>query len=195
MPIVRKVDDEIRVKVLEALIKPGSIEPNISQIQRYTGLNQATVRASIEFLEKNVMNGYSPRIDMEKMGFGLEVITIYQFDGSDKVKTKKVMDAMGTDPHIFYCYGMAGSTNWNLVTRQMFRDVESYLESVQDYYSRVPEMYELVQDKMVFYVRRPVYKKMSYTEAMVEILKAELAAEAKTGGKKINGVDGKKKEG
>lgn len=180
MPIVRKVDDAVRIRVLEALLKPDSVAPNISRIQKYTGLNQATVRASLEFLEKNALGSYLPMIDMEKMGFGLEVITMYQFDGSDKEKTKKFMDEIGRDPHIFYCYGMAGSTNWNLVTRQMFRDVESYLESVQEYYVRVPELYELVQDKMVFYVRRPVYKKMSHFEAVVGILKQEMVAEKKT---------------
>ena len=52
MAISKKVDDEIRLKVLEALLKKNAIIPNMRQIKRQTGLHKTTIKSSLDFLTR-----------------------------------------------------------------------------------------------------------------------------------------------
>ena len=87
MPLM-KIDDEIRLKVFEALLQDHSVSANIRQIQKLTGFHKATIKASLEFLKKNgVLKGFGPKIDFKKFGYSLEAIVLWQVDMSNKKNT------------------------------------------------------------------------------------------------------------
>ena len=61
MAVVMKADDEIRLNILSALLKQGSVSPNIKQLQKHTGYHKATIKSSLDFLTKGgLINGYGP---------------------------------------------------------------------------------------------------------------------------------------
>ncbi|VVB66368.1 Uncharacterised protein [Candidatus Gugararchaeum adminiculabundum] len=160
--------------MLESLLTPGALEPNVSEIKRQTGLNHATVQSSLDFFkESGAVKGFSPDLDLEKFGFNLEVLTVFQADMSNKRIADKFFDSVKSDPHFIYASGVAGATNWNVLSRQLFRDVDAYLADIQGYYNRMPELYELIQDKAVFYARKPLYKKELYSRTAINLLKKE----------------------
>src|SRR3990167_34373 len=47
-----KMGDEIRLNILSALLKQGSVSPNLRQLQKYTGYHKATIKSSLDFLSK-----------------------------------------------------------------------------------------------------------------------------------------------
>ena len=47
-----KADDEVRTRILAALIKKGSVQANISQVKKNSKMHKATIKTSIDFLMK-----------------------------------------------------------------------------------------------------------------------------------------------
>ncbi|MFH0714528.1 MAG: hypothetical protein V1847_02050, partial [Candidatus Diapherotrites archaeon] len=85
MAIPMKVDDEVRVKILGALLEKNVVMPNLEQIKRKTGLHKATIKSSLEFLEKEkVIEGFGPKVNFRKFGYNLEVISFLQVDMAEK---------------------------------------------------------------------------------------------------------------
>ncbi|MFH1255785.1 MAG: hypothetical protein V1494_00695, partial [Candidatus Diapherotrites archaeon] len=81
----KKIDDEIRLNILSALLKKGSVTPNMRQIQRATGYHKATIKASLDFLSKQgVLEGFSPKINIRKFGYKLEAMVMLHADTSEK---------------------------------------------------------------------------------------------------------------
>ena len=37
MSMIMRVDDEIRLNILKAILKQGAVSPNFKQLQKYTG--------------------------------------------------------------------------------------------------------------------------------------------------------------
>ena len=62
-----QVDDQIRLNIIEALLKEHSVSPNIRQIQKYTGYHKATIKSSLDFLKKEgLLHGFGPKVDFKK---------------------------------------------------------------------------------------------------------------------------------
>ena len=60
--VVMKVDDEVRLNILAALLRKGSVIPNIRQLQKYTGYHKATIKSSLDSFSASVFPnglGYS----------------------------------------------------------------------------------------------------------------------------------------
>ena len=90
MAVVKKINDSIRVKILDAMRKKGSVVPNVRQIQKITGFHRATIKSSIQFLEKeNFITGYRPLLDPKVVGFNLNAMQYMQVNFSEKEKFKK----------------------------------------------------------------------------------------------------------
>ncbi len=85
-----KIDDEIRIKIMDALMKKRAVAPNIRQLKKYTGYHMATIKSSLDFLRKEgVLEGYGPKLNFRKFGYKLEAKTMFHIDTSEKKAFKK----------------------------------------------------------------------------------------------------------
>lgn len=175
MPSKMSVDDEVRLNVLQVLLKKGAVVPNIRQIQKHTGYHKATIKASIDFLAKSkILEGFGPKINFRNFGYKLEVIALLQADISKKQLFEKFLNAAKNDPYVYRMASVIGSGNWNLLTRHIYKDIESYhLNEQKNYYESIPGFYDLIKDRQIFYATEPYYKNISRTNAIIEIIRKE----------------------
>ena len=47
-----KVDDEIRLNILNAMLEKGATQPNMRRLKTKTNYHLATIKGSIDFLQK-----------------------------------------------------------------------------------------------------------------------------------------------
>ena len=177
MPISMQVTDEVRSNILTALSKKNAVVPNIRQIKRSTNYHMATIKSSLDFLEKKkVIDGFGPKIGFRNLGYKLEAIEIMQVDMSKKDLFKKFTEAVKNDPHIYTMASIIGSGNWNIMTRHFYKDIESYNANIEkNYYRKIDGLYDLIKDKQIFYATEPLYKIESRTESILEALRKEKA--------------------
>jgi DNA-binding Lrp family transcriptional regulator len=170
-----KVDDEIRLKIIEALIKKRSVVPNIRQIKKYTGYHKATIKSSLDFLEKQgLLEGFGPKFNIKKFGLRLEAIELLQVDISEKELFEKYIEMVKKDPHTYRLSSIVGSGNWNILSRHIYKDIESFHKETQKtYYEKIPGMFKLIKDRQIFYTTDPFYKNESRTESIIKIIKRE----------------------
>ncbi len=174
MPAMR-VDDEIRLKIFEALIKENTVLPNIRQIQKHTGYHKATIKASLEFLKKNgILKGYGPKIDFKKFGYNLEAVVLWQVDMSNKETVERILHTAKNDPNVYRLSGIIGSNNWNLMSHHIYKDVETYHKDINHkYYEQIPKIFEAIKDRQIFFETEPFYKMNSRTKIMIDIIRKE----------------------
>ncbi|HIH16340.1 MAG TPA: hypothetical protein HA252_02965 [Candidatus Diapherotrites archaeon] len=175
MALVMRVDDEIRLKILDALLKKRSVIPNIRQIQKYTGFHKATIKSSLDYLQREgLLQGFGPKLDFKKLGYKLEVRAFFQLDMSDKKIFDELLKAMADDPNLYWATAVIGSGNWNMMVSHIYRDVESYHKGIMEkYYQKIPGIYKAIKDRQIFYVTDPSYKNESRTDSVIEIIKTE----------------------
>ncbi|HZX20395.1 MAG TPA: hypothetical protein VFF13_05260 [archaeon] len=175
MSSVMRVDDEVRLNILDALSKQGSVSPNVKQIQKHTDYHKATIKSSLDFLSKEgLLTGFGPKINFQKFGYKLEVLTLLQIDLTDKDFFKKYLNEVNKDPHLYYMGGLIGSGNFNVVQRHIYRDIESYHTRVNEkYYEKIPGIHDFVKKRDIFYVTEPFYKFSSRTGSMIKIIRKD----------------------
>ncbi|MBN1941538.1 MAG: Lrp/AsnC family transcriptional regulator [Candidatus Diapherotrites archaeon] len=174
-----KLDDEIRLKILEACLKQGSVSPNIRAIQRTTGFHKATIKTSLDFLKKKgLLQGFGPKITIKTFGYPLEVFLILQVDTSQTKTFEKFLEVAQKDSHLYRISPILGSGNWNLLIRFIYKDVESFHKDLQKrYYDTIPGFYDLVKSREIFYATEPHYKNSSRTNSILGIIKEEKGLE------------------
>ena len=172
-----KIDDEIRLNILKALIEKGSTQANIRRIQNKTDYHLATIKGSIDFLQKEgVLTGYGPKLAFWKMGYKLEAVELLQLDFSKPELVDKYLAVANKDPHVFSLNSVMGSGNFNVISFQFYEDVESYHKNLQEnYVKKIPSYYEIVKDRQVFYLTEPTFKRGSRTGAIIEIMRKKAA--------------------
>ncbi|MFA4907045.1 MAG: hypothetical protein WC602_02110 [archaeon] len=175
MAIKMRIDDEIRIKLLDALHRPRSVVPSVRQIQNYTEMHKATIKSSIDFLEKQgVLYGYGPKMNFRQMGFKLEVLSLLELDMNEREKFDQFIEIASKDPNLYLCQGTIGAGNFNVVTRSIYSDVESFHRGMHDkYYSKIKGSYSLIKNQQHFYLTEPIYKYKSRTDSVIEIMKKE----------------------
>lgn len=185
MAIVMKLDDEVRLKVIGALMEKKAISPNMRQVQKETTYHKATIKSSIDFLEKEgFLTGYGPKINFRKLGYKLEVIEMLHVDTSKKKLFTEFLECSGKDPNMFRLSAIIGSGNWNIMASYIYRDVESYHHGMMSkYYEKIQGIYDLIKDRQIFYATEPLYKNASRTASVLEILCEEKGIEIKRKGK------------
>jgi len=173
MAVVKKIDDEIRLKVEEALMNKRSLSPNLREIQKITDLHKTTIKSSIDFLEKEeLLKGYGPKINFRRFGYKLEVIEMLQIDTSKKKLFKEFLTEAEKDPNLFRLSAIIGSGNWNIMASHLYEDVESYHKGTSlKYYEKIANIYDLIKDRQIFYATEPLYKNASRTASILEIIK------------------------
>ncbi|MCX8158320.1 MAG: Lrp/AsnC family transcriptional regulator [Candidatus Diapherotrites archaeon] len=175
MSVIKKPDDEIRLKIIEALMQKKTSMPSIREIQKRTGLHKATIKSSLDFLEKEkILLGFGPKINFRGLGYKLEVIEMLQIDTSKKELFGKFLDVANKDPNLFRLSATIGSGTWNIIAYHIYKDVESYHKGTQQkYYEKIENIYDLVKDRQIFYATEPLYKNASRTDSVLEIIKKE----------------------
>src|SRR3990167_5117133 len=160
MAMVMRLDDEIRLKILDALLQKRSVVPNIRQIQKYTGFHKATIKSSLDYLQREgLLQGFGPKLDFKKLGYKLEVRAFFQLDMSDKKIFDELLKAMADDPNLYWATAVIGSGNWNLMVSHIYKDIESYHKGIMaKYYQKIPDIYKAIKDRQIFYVTDPVHK-------------------------------------
>lgn len=173
MVLKKSVVDPVRVKILEALLKDGSVRPSIERIKKHTGFHKATIISSLDFLSKaGIIQGYGPKINFRSLGYNLEVTMLLQADLSQKEAFNAFIDKAMQDHHLYWFSGMLGSGNWNLLTRHVYKDVESYRKHIESYYyESIPGIYNFIRDRNMFFTTEPVYKSASRTKSIIELIK------------------------
>jgi len=173
-----KAVDKIRIGVLEALLKKNSVQPNIRQIKKHTGFHKATIKSSLDFLEKEgVLKGFGPKIDQSKLGFNLEVWSLCQLDLGEQKAFERFLEAIEKDPYVYWCGSIIGSGNWNVIRRHLHKDVESYHRELQKRYMSLPGYHDLVKDTQNFFSVAPVFKNESRTKTILDLVKSTNAKE------------------
>ncbi len=167
------MDDEVRLNILAALLKTGSVTPNLRHIQKLTGYHKATIKSSIDFLAKEgLLTGYGPKVDFRKFDYKLEVLTLLQVDLSDRDFMRKFLDEVKKDENLYFLSGIIGSGNWNLLARHIYRDIESYHKGVGlKYFEKLPGIYDFVKAREIFYVTEPFYKLDSRTDSLIHSIR------------------------
>lgn len=167
-----KSTDEIRVKVLEAILKKNSVQPNIRQIKKHTGFHKATIKSSLDFLEKEeVMKGFGPKVNFRKLGYNLEVMNLFQADLGEQKLFEKFLEILEKDPHVYWVSSIIGSGNWNMLCRSIHRDIESYHAEFQKRYASTKGYYDLIKDMQSFFSVEPIFKNKSRTESIIELIR------------------------
>jgi len=167
--------DETRVRILDALTKKKAVKPNLKQIKNLTGFHKATVKGSLDFLEKKgLVTGYGPKINFRELGYKLETTTLMQADFSKKKTFSEFLNRVEADEHTYWCSGMLASGKWNLITRGLYADVESYRKHSEEfYYEKIPKLYDFIKDRQIFFTTEPIYKSASRTSSIIKIIKKD----------------------
>ncbi|HIH10494.1 MAG TPA: Lrp/AsnC family transcriptional regulator [Candidatus Diapherotrites archaeon] len=173
MAVVMKVDDEVRLNILAALLRKGSVIPNIRQLQKYTGYHKATIKSSLDFLyREGLLGGFGPKFDFRQFGYKLEVMTLLQADLTKRPLLEKFIEEAKKDPNLYFISGIVGSGSWNLLCRHIYNDIESYHKGVNDkYFGKLKGIHDLMRSQEIFYVTEPFYKLDSRTGALIEIIR------------------------
>ncbi|MCX6803628.1 MAG: Lrp/AsnC family transcriptional regulator [Candidatus Diapherotrites archaeon] len=172
-----KVNDEIRLNILKALLEKGASHPNIGRIKTKTDYHLATIKSSLDFLQKEgIVTGFGPKIAFWKLGFKLEAVELLQLDFSKPALVEKYLDIARNDPHVFALNSVMGSGNFNVISFQFYEDVEAYHKNLQEtYVKKIPNYYEIVKDRQVFYLTEPTFKRGSRTNSIIEIMRKNAA--------------------
>jgi DNA-binding Lrp family transcriptional regulator len=170
-----KSDDEIRLNILKAMLEKNSTQPNMRRIKSRTGYHLATIKGSIDFLQKEgVVTGYGPKLSFWKLDYKLEAVELLQIDFSKQELVEKFFEIAKNDPHVYVMQSIMGSGNHNVISFQFYKDVESYHKNLSErYVQKIPNYYDLVKDRQVFYLTEPTFKRGSRTDSIIKILRKE----------------------
>ncbi|MEK6959418.1 MAG: Lrp/AsnC family transcriptional regulator [archaeon] len=170
-----KVDDEIRLNILKALLDKSCVQPNLRRIKAKTHYHLATIKGSIDFMQKEgIVSGYGPKIASWKLGYKLEAVELLQLDFSRPELVEKYMAVMSKDSHVYGFQSIMGSGNFNVISFQFYRDVESYHKNLQDnYIKKIPNYYDIVKDRQVFYLTEPTFKRGSRTDCILSLMRRD----------------------
>lgn len=169
-----KVDDVARVTVLNALLKKKVVLPNIRQLKKHTGYHMATIKSSLDFLEKEgLLQGFGPKVDSRKLGYNLEIMTLFQVDLNQQKAFEKFIETLQKDLHVYWVSSIIGSGNWNLLCRHIHKDVEAYHREIKNRYMSIPGYHDLVKDMQSFFSVEPVFKNESRTKSMIELIEGK----------------------
>lgn len=179
MPSTMKIDDKIRLDILEALLKKGAVTPNIKQLQKYTGYHKATIKSSLDFLTKEgAIIGYGPKIDVKKLGYKIEVLTLLHLDLTKKNILEEFLGEIKKDDNTYFLSGIVGPGNFNILARHIYPDIESYhADTNKKYFETLQGIHSLIKNKDILYITEPTYKANPRTESIIKSLRKQKGLE------------------
>ena len=172
-----RVDDGIRLNILNALLKKNCVQPNLKRIKTETKYHLATIKGSLDFLHKeDILKGYGPKLAFWKLGYKLETVELLQLDFSKSERVEEYLKVVDKDPHVWQLTSIMGSGNFNVMSLQFYEDVESYHRNLQErYVKKIKDYYDIVKDRQVFYLTEPHFKKGSRTDSIIDLMRKKIA--------------------
>jgi DNA-binding Lrp family transcriptional regulator len=170
-----RYDDEVRVRIMDSLYKEGALVPNLKQIQKLTGYNKNTIKASLEFLKKaGVLRGFEPYMSIKALGFKLMPISVTLRDFFKKKVQQQVLERVLKDPNIFSYSEVMGPGKWNVMTMHVYRDITEYQQDVREKYETdIEGYYDFIKERLRFYKTGESWKDMPPARAAINVLKSE----------------------
>ncbi len=177
MAVVKKINDSIRVKILSAMTKKGAVVPNIRQIKKLTGFHRATIKSSIDFLEKEkFILGYRPLLDSSIAGYNLKTASYFQMDLSLKERQKQFLDTAIKDKSVISASQVISDGDFNVVLNFLSKNIESFHINLKEkYVYKIPNYYDLVKKSSSFYLSNPIYKEKNQIDVLIDLLLEEQA--------------------
>lgn len=171
----KKILDPIRIKILSSMRKPGVLVPNIRQLKKQTGFHRATIKSSIDLMEKQgLIKNYIPSLNSSVAGYGLRVWTFVQMDISNEKLTNNLKKIVTTIPNIYHCSEVITEKGYNIAIGYLAKNVEDYYNNIQrKYFLNYPEIYNNIKERTVFYLSEPTYVQKSHSSALIDILERE----------------------
>jgi DNA-binding Lrp family transcriptional regulator len=175
MAVVKKINDSIRVKILSAMMKKGSVTPNVRQIKKITGFHRATIKSSIDFLEnKKFINGYRPLLDPVIAGYNLKSFSYFQIDLSLKEKQKQFFESVSKDKNVFAASQVISEGDFNIALSFLSKNIESQHNSLREkYIYKIPNYYDFIKKSSSYYLSNPIYKAKNQIDTLIELLLEE----------------------
>ncbi len=175
MAVVKKINDSIRVKILSAMKHKGSVVPNVRQIKKITGFHRATIKSSIDFLEKeNFIQGYRPLLDSSIAGYDLKSSSYFQIDLASKEKQKELLNIISRDKNVLSASQVISDGDFNVSLSFLSKNIESFHNSFKDkYIYKLPGYYDFIKKSSSFYLSSPVYKKKNEIDVLIDLLLEE----------------------
>ncbi len=175
----KKILDPIRVKILSSMRKERVLVPNIRQLKKHTGFHRATIKSSIDFMEKQgLIKHYIPSLNASIAGYGLRVWTYLQMDISNKKTNVNLRKIVTSIPNVYHCSEVITEKGYNIAIGYLAKNVEDYYNNVQrQYFYNSPEVYDLVKERTVFYLSDPTYVQKSHSSTLIDILEKEQGIE------------------
>ncbi len=175
MQETKKLLDPIRVKILSAMRKKDVLSPNIRHLKRLTGFHRATIKSSIDSLEKSkLITGYVPAIDPFVAGYGLKVWTFLQMDLSNESANKNFQKIIKTIPNVYHCSEVITDKGYNISIGYLAKSVEDYYNNIQrQYATNYPDIYNYIKQRTVFYLSQPNYVFKSQSDTLIDILEKD----------------------
>ncbi|MFH0905915.1 MAG: Lrp/AsnC family transcriptional regulator [archaeon] len=173
MAIAKKIVDPIRVKILDSMTKKSCVAPNIRQIKRETGLHRATIKTSIDFMEKeNFILGYRPLLDPLKAGLNLSAWSFLQVDlTSDKQRVSDFINIVKKDNSILHCSEVITDSNRNIAINYLSTSIEELHKKLKNYYATFPNVYSFIKKKDAYYLTGDIFKHVNEIDSIIAILK------------------------
>ena len=179
MATSKKLDDSIRVKILSAMQKKGCIQQNVRRIQKETGFHRATIKSSIDFLEKNeFIKGYRPLLESQKVGYNLNIFSFLQTDLNDKTSFNKLKENALKDSNVIFFSDTISESNYNIALGYLSKDIEDFHNNIKDKYQLdIPNYLDFVKKQTNFFQAHPFYKNNNRTDALINLLKKKVGME------------------
>lgn len=179
MAVVKKINDSIRVKILSAMTKKGSVVPNIRQIKKITGFHRATIKSSIDFLEdEKFILGYRPLLDPLVAGYNLKSSSYFQMDLSLNEKQKSFLDILSKDKNVLSASQVISDGDFNVSVSFLSKSIESFHNNLRDkYVYKIPNYYDFIKKSSSFYLASPVYKEKNEIDVLIDLLNDEQGME------------------
>jgi hypothetical protein len=118
-----------------------------------------------------VIVGFGPKISFSKLSYRIEIIELLQLDFSNQNLINKYLDLLKEDSHVWEVHSIIGTGNYNVVVYRFHRDIETYHKNLQEMYiKKLQNYYDVVKDRQIFYLTSPTFKKMSRTDAIIDVL-------------------------
>lgn len=175
----KKILDPIRIKILSSMRKQGVLVPNIRQLKKHTGFHRATIKSSIELMEKQgLIKHYIPTVNSSVAGYGLRVWTFLQMDISNQKLLNNLKKIMTKIPNIYHCSEVITERGYNIAIGYLAKNVEDYYNNIQrKYFINYPDIYNNIKDRSVFYLSEPTYIQKSHSSTIIDILEKEQGIE------------------
>jgi DNA-binding Lrp family transcriptional regulator len=175
MAVVKKINDSIRVKILSAMTNKGAVVPNVRHIKKITGFHRATIKSSIDFLEKEkFILGYRPLLDSSVAGYNLKSSSYFQVDLSLKEKQKELMEIISKDKNILSASQVISDGNFNVSLSFLSKSIESLHNNLKEkYIYKIPGYYDFIKKSSSFYLSTPVYKNKNEIDVLISLLLEE----------------------